>query len=88
MTLVVMDRLRRGKSPFQPDKRHLHHRLLQAGLSQRGTVAVMYTLTLWAGSVALVLAGLPGAPVYAAIATLLLGFVGWGVWQRMLRRSA
>ena len=88
MTLVVMDRLRRGKSPFQPDKRHLHHRLLQAGLSQRRTVAVMYTLTLWAGSVALVLAGLPGAPVYAAIATLLLGFVGWGVWRRMLRRSA
>ncbi|MEN9249419.1 MAG: MraY family glycosyltransferase [Gloeomargarita sp. GXS_bins_116] len=85
MTWVVIDRLRRGKSPFFPDQRHLHHRLLRAGLSQRETVTVIYSLTLWAGSVALALAELPGSVVYVTVATLLLGFVGWRVWQQ--RRS-
>ena len=37
MSAVILDRLRNGKSPFIADKRHLHHRLLQAGLSHRRT---------------------------------------------------
>ena len=35
--------------PFSPDKKHLHHRLLEIGHSQRRAVVVMY---LWAGLVA------------------------------------
>lgn len=33
MSAVIVERLRRGQSPFKADKRHLHHRLLKAGLS-------------------------------------------------------
>jgi UDP-GlcNAc:undecaprenyl-phosphate/decaprenyl-phosphate GlcNAc-1-phosphate transferase len=48
MLLAVVRRTRKGLSPFTPDKKHLHHRLLEIGHSQRRAVAVMY---LWAGLV-------------------------------------
>jgi UDP-GlcNAc:undecaprenyl-phosphate GlcNAc-1-phosphate transferase len=49
MLLAVVRRARHGLSPFSPDKKHLHHRLLEIGHSQRRAVVVMY---LWAGLVA------------------------------------
>lgn len=42
MVLAVVRRTRAGRSPFSPDKRHLHHRLLQIGHSHRGAVLLMY----------------------------------------------
>lgn len=49
LVLAVVRRTREGRSPFSPDKRHLHHRLLEIGHSQRRAVVVMY---LWAALVA------------------------------------
>ncbi len=49
LLLAVARRTRAGRSPFAPDKKHLHHRLLEIGHSQRRAVLVMY---LWAGLVA------------------------------------
>ncbi len=77
MSAVILDRLRNGKSPFIADKRHLHHRLLQAGLSQRSTVMVIYSLTLWVGSLALAFSGIPSGMIYAGGATGLLGYTSW-----------
>jgi len=45
LLLAVVRRLRKGRSPFTPDKQHLHHRLLQRGHSQRRAVALMYGFT-------------------------------------------
>ncbi|MBM0743199.1 undecaprenyl/decaprenyl-phosphate alpha-N-acetylglucosaminyl 1-phosphate transferase [Phormidium sp. CLA17] len=78
---VVVDRIRRGKSPFAADKRHLHHRLLQAGLSQRLAVLFIYSLTLWAGTLALALSNMPSGWGYALGATVLLSFTSWQVWK-------
>lgn len=80
---VVFNRLLKGQSPFAPDQKHLHHRLLNAGLSQRVTVLFIYCLTLWVGSLALALAGLPGGWGYAVAASFLMGFASWYVWQRV-----
>ncbi len=80
---VVLDRLRRGKSPFAADKRHLHHRLLQAGLSQRSIVLFIYALAFWVGSLAIAFSGIPGGGAYAVGATLLLSYSGWQVWRRI-----
>ncbi|MDG2991275.1 undecaprenyl/decaprenyl-phosphate alpha-N-acetylglucosaminyl 1-phosphate transferase [Candidatus Synechococcus calcipolaris G9] len=80
---VILNRLRQGLSPFTADKRHLHHRLLQAGLSQRSTVLFIYTLTLWVGSFAMGMAGLPGGMGYFLGATGLLCFACWYVWKRV-----
>jgi len=49
MVLAIVRRTRAGSSPFAPDKKHLHHRLLEIGHSQRRAVLVMY---LWASLVA------------------------------------
>ena len=49
MLLAVIRRTRAGRSPFAPDKQHLHHRLLEIGHTQRRAVLIMY---LWAGLIA------------------------------------
>lgn len=49
LVLAVVRRTRAGRSPFAPDKQHLHHRLLEIGHSQRRAVVVMW---LWAALVA------------------------------------
>jgi UDP-GlcNAc:undecaprenyl-phosphate GlcNAc-1-phosphate transferase len=42
LVMAVVRRSLRGKSPFAPDKMHLHHRLLSIGHSHRRAVLVMY----------------------------------------------
>ncbi|GAA4695244.1 MraY family glycosyltransferase [Nocardioides conyzicola] len=49
LVLAIVRRTRAGRSPFAPDKQHLHHRLLEIGHSQRRAVLIMY---LWAALVA------------------------------------
>jgi UDP-GlcNAc:undecaprenyl-phosphate GlcNAc-1-phosphate transferase len=81
MSAVILDRLSRGKSPFIADKSHLHHRLLEAGISHRRTVLFIYSLTLWVGSLAMAFSGVPSGIAYAGAATGLLTFNGWQVWR-------
>jgi UDP-GlcNAc:undecaprenyl-phosphate GlcNAc-1-phosphate transferase len=45
LLLAVVRRTRAGTSVFQADKKHLHHRLMSIGHSQRKSVLIMY---LWA----------------------------------------
>jgi UDP-GlcNAc:undecaprenyl-phosphate/decaprenyl-phosphate GlcNAc-1-phosphate transferase len=49
LVLAVVRRTRAGRSPFAPDKQHLHHRLLEIGHSQRRAVLIMW---MWAALVA------------------------------------
>jgi UDP-GlcNAc:undecaprenyl-phosphate/decaprenyl-phosphate GlcNAc-1-phosphate transferase len=85
---VVLTRLSQGRSPFAADKRHIHHRLLQAGLSQRSIVLFLYSIAFWAGSLATTFAGLPGSKAYAIGASLLLGYSSWQVWRRIQEKSS
>ena len=41
MLAIVMRRYRKGKSPFKPDRDHLHHILQRAGLTSRQTLVVI-----------------------------------------------
>lgn len=41
---VIVRRLAQGRSPFSPDRNHIHHRLLAAGLDHYETVVVIYVL--------------------------------------------
>jgi UDP-GlcNAc:undecaprenyl-phosphate/decaprenyl-phosphate GlcNAc-1-phosphate transferase len=45
MLMAVVRRTYGGRSPFAPDKKHLHHRLLNLGHSHRGAALVMYLWT-------------------------------------------
>lgn len=73
MALAVIRRTAKGKSPFAPDKHHLHHRLLRRGHSHRWAVAVlwMWTAVLALGTVSVMFLRLRGA--------LLLTLVGVAV---------
>jgi UDP-GlcNAc:undecaprenyl-phosphate/decaprenyl-phosphate GlcNAc-1-phosphate transferase len=52
---VIVYRIMNGKSPLYADRGHLHHRLLDAGLSQTQIVAVFALLTAGFGTLALAL---------------------------------
>jgi len=42
---AIVRRIARGRSIFQPDAEHIHHRLLQAGLSQKSAAYMIYGLS-------------------------------------------
>jgi UDP-GlcNAc:undecaprenyl-phosphate GlcNAc-1-phosphate transferase len=69
LVLAVVRRTRAGRSPFAPDKQHLHHRLLEIGHSHRRAVLIMW---LWAGLIAF-------GTVLASLDTGLRVWVGIGV---------
>lgn len=77
MLLAVVRRLIAGKSPFHPDRMHLHHRLLALGHTHRRAVVIMYlwTAVFAFGAAALVMFSLPevlGGLAVAVVVALLL----------------
>ena len=72
MSAVIMGRLSEGHSPFYPDRRHLHHRLLRAGFSHRRTVLLIYAFTQWLAALALVAANVEMRFLWLALATAVL----------------
>jgi UDP-N-acetylmuramyl pentapeptide phosphotransferase/UDP-N-acetylglucosamine-1-phosphate transferase len=72
MSAVIMGRLSEGRSPFYPDRRHLHHRLLRAGFSHRRTVLLIYAFTQWLAALALVVADAEMRFLWLALATAVL----------------
>jgi len=42
LLLAIVRRVRRGQSPFAPDKEHLHHRMLEIGHTHRRAVLLLY----------------------------------------------
>jgi UDP-GlcNAc:undecaprenyl-phosphate GlcNAc-1-phosphate transferase len=55
MCSVIWIRLREGRSPFEGDKRHFSHRLVDLGLSKKSAVLTIYLATLTCGLGALLL---------------------------------
>ena len=43
-TFAIVRRLLHGKSPFAPDRGHLHHRLIDMGFGQRQSVRILYAI--------------------------------------------
>ena len=81
-------RIARGESPFKADRRHFHHLLLDAGMSQRQAVVTLYAVAAAFGTVALVvgsfakLVALIVLTLTMAIAITLLVLRGYVVSRR------
>jgi UDP-N-acetylmuramyl pentapeptide phosphotransferase/UDP-N-acetylglucosamine-1-phosphate transferase len=86
MSAVIMGRLSEGRSPFYPDRRHLHHRLLRSGLSHRRTVLLIYAFSQWLGALALVVVNAEMRFLWLALATAVLIWVLVST-RRALQRS-
>ena len=66
---AILRRYSNGKPIFQPDKGHLHHRLLALGLTQKQAVLLMYAISIILSLGAFVLAM---ANVYVAAAVIVV----------------
>lgn len=56
---VMYRRARQGVSVFKPDRQHIHHLLMDAGLSPRMTLAVIVAMALSLSAIGYALRGLP-----------------------------
>jgi UDP-GlcNAc:undecaprenyl-phosphate GlcNAc-1-phosphate transferase len=79
----IINRLRLGRSPFRGDRGHLHHRLLDLGLSQRRVVLLFYLLCAAFGALALIL----GSGLQKLLALLGMGIVAFVGLMLLARRS-
>ena len=87
LVLAVVRRTRAGRSPFAPDKLHLHHRLLEIGHSHVRAVLVIY---LWTGAlgfsaVALAIYDGPAVALSVAIGLLVVAAVASAVPRLRMR---
>ena len=67
---IIVGRLTQGGSPFTPDRSHIHHRLLDLGLSHRDTVLVIYAICAVLGVLSLLVSAMTQA--YAFISVFIL----------------
>ncbi len=75
---VIVRRLSSGRSPFTPDRGHIHHRLLDLGLSHRSTVLLIYLVCATLGLMSLFVS--TGTGVLAFLGALVvLGVVAFAL---------
>ncbi len=65
----------RGQHPFRGDRRHLHHRFLQLGFSERRTVLTFYYITAYLGVTAYVLQRLEARSTLALVVIISIGML-------------
>jgi UDP-GlcNAc:undecaprenyl-phosphate/decaprenyl-phosphate GlcNAc-1-phosphate transferase len=95
LLLAVVRRTRAGLSPLAPDRKHLHHRLLDIGHSHRSSVLIMYLwAALFAGTVVWLsiaktpLIVLALTTLAAMLALLMMSMPQLRWWQRGRRVAA
>ncbi|MFN8532026.1 MAG: MraY family glycosyltransferase [Dehalococcoidia bacterium] len=90
---VIVYRLLHRRSPFRGgDRAHLHHRLLDLGLTQRQVVAVFYALTAGLGALAISLGATgerwPGLIPMAVVVAAVLAYVLYRTSRRPVAETA
>jgi len=78
---VIVRRLSSGRSPFSPDRGHIHHRLLDLGLSHRATVLLIYAVCATLGLMSLLVSSSIG------VLAFVVALVAFGVVAFVLRRD-
>lgn len=84
-SFAFIRRIIHKQSPFHADKKHLHHRLLALGLSQKQAVAVLYGVSAVLGIFAVLMAG---SNTYMRIGCLVLALlIAFLVWFKVIRHN-
>jgi UDP-GlcNAc:undecaprenyl-phosphate GlcNAc-1-phosphate transferase len=73
---VIVRRMSSGRSPFTPDRGHIHHRLLDLGLSHRSTVLVIYVVCATLGLMSLFISSATGVLAFLG-ALVVLGVIAF-----------
>jgi UDP-GlcNAc:undecaprenyl-phosphate GlcNAc-1-phosphate transferase len=74
---IIVGRLSQRRSPFRPDRTHIHHRLLDLGLSHRDTVLVIYAICAALGLLALLVSEVTQAYAFFSV-FILSGLILFG----------
>lgn len=82
---AIARRLSRGQSPMRSDRSHVHHRLMDLGLSQKQAVGILYVLSTVLGLSAVLLTAGGARGTWVMLALLLItlviaAVVGWYVF--------
>jgi UDP-GlcNAc:undecaprenyl-phosphate GlcNAc-1-phosphate transferase len=82
---TIVRRLAEGRSPFSPDKRHLHHRLLDLGLTHRTAVLLVYGLCTTLAVLAFMLSA--ADEIYAFLGVVVAGGLVLALLNRRARQA-
>ena len=78
-TFAFVRRISHGKSPFSPDRGHLHHRLIDLGFNQKQSVAILYAICAILGTSAIMLTeenfGRAAIIIVVGVAIFLVNFI-------------
>ncbi|AZR74006.1 undecaprenyl-phosphate alpha-N-acetylglucosaminyl 1-phosphate transferase [Anoxybacter fermentans] len=77
---AIIRRSFNGKPVSQADQGHLHHRLLQIGLSHRQAVIVVYLISICLGFTAIAINGASTSEAIILV-VLTVGALVWGAWK-------
>ncbi|WP_261822306.1 UDP-N-acetylglucosamine--undecaprenyl-phosphate N-acetylglucosaminephosphotransferase [Pragia fontium] len=86
MVLVMIRRIKQGSSPFKPDRSHLHHILMQQGLTDRQTLASIIMLALFIAGLGILLEQIHVGESLSLILFLFL-FMGYSYVLTQLQRQ-
>lgn len=84
LILAVLRRTASGRSPFSPDREHVHHKLLDLGYTHRQAVAVMYVWTAFVAFGGVAYAFVPWIPltIFNVIVLPAVAFLTMHPWVR------
>ncbi len=84
MTYVIFNRIKKGKSPFYPDKTHIHHRLLARRLNQKETVRIIWGFSILLSILALVIDEII-SPIFIIYSMIIYSFFDVRVKRYMMK---
>lgn len=80
VTFTFLRRIAYAKNPFRPDRKHMHYRLLRAGISHRDTVLLYYTVTFLYVALGVFCFFMPKRFEFAVIAFAIIAIWGLYAW--------
>ncbi|WP_105258035.1 UDP-N-acetylglucosamine--undecaprenyl-phosphate N-acetylglucosaminephosphotransferase [Pseudoalteromonas sp. T1lg88] len=54
MVAIVFRRIKKGQSPFKPDREHLHHIFMRAGMTSKGALAVICSASIFLAAIGII----------------------------------
>lgn len=79
---AVIRRVSKGQSPMTPDRSHVHHKLIDMGMSQKQAVGTLYVITAILGLSAVVLTASNALKaIVVLVALALVALIGWKIYS-------
>ncbi|MDX8000550.1 UDP-N-acetylglucosamine--undecaprenyl-phosphate N-acetylglucosaminephosphotransferase [Xenorhabdus sp. Reich] len=78
MVAIMYRRLRKGMSPFSPDRQHIHHLIMRAGFTSRQAFILITLAAILLASIGIIGERLSFVPEWVMLALFLLAFMLYG----------